>query len=104
MTGQPPFLIRAVDSDKVREAISGEVARAVNEAAQSIKAVREWADRTVASVRERLDPDSGELPAENTRWHLAGQLAAALEVRALLPAVPPAAEEDTCPATGTSDL
>lgn len=69
--------------------------------AHSLQAVREWADRTVTSVGELLDPDSGELPPANKRWYLAGELAAAVEVRALLTAVP-AVEEASCP-TETSD-
>lgn len=42
--GPGTFLVRPVDADRVREAISGVVADAINRAAETVRKIREWCD------------------------------------------------------------
>lgn len=79
-----PLLIRPVDAETARSVIAAQVAEAVNQAAAGMRRVREYCDRVEHEVTTRQPEER----AETTSWWLAGQLAAVVEIRALLPPVP----------------
>lgn len=77
---KPPLLVRQVDAETAKAAITEAVARAVNEASESLRAIREWCDTT-----EAVDC-SHESEYVCRRNEVVKDCAKA--VRALLPAVP----------------
>lgn len=97
MTGQhrkpsperQPFLVRPVDSDTVRKAISGVVADAINRAAETVRKIREWCDTADAGAYCSHKPTPQGRECETCE--LVSQMVE--EVRALLPPVPEVAEE-----------
>lgn len=100
MTGQhrkpspepPTFLVRPVDADRVREAISGVVADAINRAAETLNKIRVWCDAEAAEAEAAMC--CAEADCVN-RATAAARLASIEEVRSLLPPLPEAAEEVT---------
>lgn len=82
------FLVRPADAGSVRAAISGVVAKAINEAAGTVRKIREWCD-IAASGNAYCQHE--EAPRECESCDLVALLVE--EVRALLPPVPEAAEE-----------
>jgi hypothetical protein len=88
MTDETPNVL-ASQLPRVREYLDRVVVEAVNEAAKSLREIREWCDRTDELV-DRTDPCCDRCDARNeTRAELAA------EVRALLPSLPESAGEVT---------
>lgn len=76
------------------------VARTVNEAARSLRAIREWCDKTEADTTAWMVEHNPMCECEVGQTRLEDVAA----VRALLPDVPPAVEEEPpCATTATSD-
>ncbi len=91
--GPGTFLVRPVDADRVREAISGVVADAINRAAETLTKIREWcddADKIVCSHQSEH---------ECVRCGAIKDCAAA--IRSLLPVIPPSAGEVDVEQEGT---
>lgn len=86
--GPGTFLVRPVDADTVREAIAGIAADAINQAAESLRKVREYCDQLDQAVARCVER-SGDYPCtpciERARI--------AKDIRALLPEIPEAAGE-----------
>ncbi len=104
MTGQhrkpspepPTFLVRPVDAERVREAIAGVAADAINRAAETVRKLREWCESTEADARkvaESCGCSEDNEPCPLCRSVCERQLALVEEVRALLPPIPEAAGE-----------
>ena len=94
--GPGTFLIRPVDSRAVREAIAGVAAKAINEAAATVRKLRAWCDATEADALNVLAScgcSGDDEPCGSCRGVGERQLALVEEVRALLPPVPAVAEE-----------
>lgn len=81
--------ISVTDLPRVREYLDRVVAEAVNEAAASLRKIREWCDRTEAETREWMTRHNPDCECEVGETYLN----AVEEVRSLLPPVPEAAEE-----------
>lgn len=82
------FLVRPVDADTVREAIAGVAAKAINDAAATVRKIREWCDQAESGAY--CSHDAPPL-RECETCELVSQMAG--EVRSLLPPVPEAAGE-----------
>lgn len=82
-------VVVSVDTPGVKQAIAEAAARAVNEAAGSLRVIREWCDRTEADTRAWMKTHNPACECEVGETRLEDVAA----VRALLPAVPEAAGE-----------
>lgn len=83
------FLVRPVDADRVREAISGVVADAINKAAETLNKVRAWCD--TAESGAYCPHDAPPLGRDCETCDLVAHMVE--DVRNLLPPLPEAAEE-----------
>lgn len=93
------FLVRPVDADRVREAISSVVADAINKAAETLNKIRVWCDTEATVCRDQI---AAGTCVSGTDTYCAecvetakARLKAIEEVRDLLPASPEAAGEVT---------
>lgn len=95
MTGerQVPDVLFGADSGQVRDSIAAAVRIAVNEAAHSIQAVREWCDRAEADMRKSIKTAPATASGEVFAYS-AGLMKAVHDVRKLLPPVPTVSGED----------
>jgi hypothetical protein len=83
-------VVVSVDTPAIKKAIAAAAARAVNEAAESLRLIREWCDTTEAETRAWLEKHNPECECEVGETRLEDVKA----VRALLPDARVASDED----------